>query len=74
MSEEEVKGSQAGHRDNIDDMYTVYNPYHAGEMGVICLPHDDGNETFEVTSTILDLLRMRGIYQGLHHENPHENE
>uniref|UniRef100_M1A7V3 Uncharacterized protein n=1 Tax=Solanum tuberosum TaxID=4113 RepID=M1A7V3_SOLTU len=62
MSEEEVNGSQAGHRDIIDYGNSVYNPFHSSEMGAICIPQADGNAIFEVTSTTLHLLQMRGLY------------
>ena len=68
-----MNGSQECHRDSIDDINSVYNPSHAGEMGAICLPQDYGNVTFEVTSTTLHLLQMRGLYGGLDHEDPHEH-
>uniref|UniRef100_M1BA46 Uncharacterized protein n=1 Tax=Solanum tuberosum TaxID=4113 RepID=M1BA46_SOLTU len=66
MSEEEVNGSQAGHRDGIDDINSVYNPSHSGEIGAICIPQDDGNAIFEVSSTTLHPLQMRGLYGGEH--------
>lgn len=72
MREEEVNGSQAGYQENIDDINSSYNPYHAGKMCAIFLPQDDGNEPFEVTSNTLYLLQMRGLYRGLDHENPHD--
>jgi len=68
-----VNGSQVGHPDGIDDINSVYNPSHAGEMGGICIPQADGNAIFDVTSTTLHLLQMRGLYGGLEHEDPHEH-
>jgi len=73
MSEEEMKDSQAGHRDGIDDFNSVYNSDQSGGMGAICILQTDGNAMLEVTSTTLHLLQMRGLYGGLDHEDPHEH-
>uniref|UniRef100_M1DMX2 Integrase core domain containing protein n=1 Tax=Solanum tuberosum TaxID=4113 RepID=M1DMX2_SOLTU len=35
------------HLDDIDDVNSVYNPAHMGEMGEICMPQADGNAMFE---------------------------
>uniref|UniRef100_M1DXZ0 Uncharacterized protein n=1 Tax=Solanum tuberosum TaxID=4113 RepID=M1DXZ0_SOLTU len=74
MSDEEMNDSQAGHRDDIDDINSVNNPDQSGVRGAICIPQTDGNVMFEVTSTNLHLLQMRGLYGGLDHEGPHEHE
>lgn len=67
-----MNGSQAGHRDDIDDVNSVYNPSHAGETGAVCIPQAEGNAVFEVTSTTLHLLQILGLYGGLAHEDLHE--
>ncbi|KAK4707117.1 hypothetical protein R3W88_033331 [Solanum pinnatisectum] len=42
-------------------------------MGAICPPLTDENAIYEVTSTTLHLLRMKGLYGGLNHKDPHEH-
>jgi len=73
MSDEERNNSQVGHRDDIDDINSVYNSDQSGGRGTICIPQTDGNAMFEVTSTTLHLLQMRGLYGGLDHDDPHEH-
>ncbi|WMV45970.1 hypothetical protein MTR67_039355, partial [Solanum verrucosum] len=55
MSKEEVNGSQAGHRDGIDDINSVYNSSRVVEMGAICIPQADGNEIFEASKWLAEL-------------------
>uniref|UniRef100_M1DYS8 Uncharacterized protein n=1 Tax=Solanum tuberosum TaxID=4113 RepID=M1DYS8_SOLTU len=62
MSEEEMKTSEAGHRDGIDDINSIYNPAQSGGMGAICIPKINENVMFKVTSTTLHLLEMSGPY------------
>ncbi|XP_015165482.1 uncharacterized protein [Solanum tuberosum] len=63
----------AFHRDDIDNINSVYNPAQVGEMGAICMPQADGSATFEVTSTTLYLIHSRGLYGGLEHEDSYEH-
>uniref|UniRef100_M1DG32 Uncharacterized protein n=1 Tax=Solanum tuberosum TaxID=4113 RepID=M1DG32_SOLTU len=63
MSEEEVNGSQVGHPDGIDDINSVYNPSHAGEMGGICIPQADGNAIFECGTLKKKILTQMELLQ-----------
>jgi len=73
MSEEETNDSQASHQDGIDDINSVYNPTQVGEMGAIFIPQAEGKAIYEVTSTTLHLLQIRGLYRGLDHEDLYEH-
>ncbi|KAH0709378.1 hypothetical protein KY284_010805 [Solanum tuberosum] len=63
----------AFHRDDIDDVNSVNNPAHMGEMGAICMPQAVGNAMFKVTSAKLQLIHSRGLFGGLEHEDPQEH-
>ena len=80
MSANGKNSCQAGHpaggafyRDDINDVNSVYNTSHVGEMGVICMAQADGNAMFEVTSTTLHLIHSRGLFGGLEHEDPNDH-
>jgi len=68
-----MDGSQEGQRDDVDDVNSVHDPIQLGRIGAICLLLAEKDATFDVTSTTLHLLQMKGLYGGLTHEDPHEH-
>ncbi|XP_049373329.1 uncharacterized protein LOC125838305 [Solanum verrucosum] len=80
MSVNDENSYQAGnpaddafHRDDIDDINSVYNLAQVSEIDASCIPQADRNATFEVTSTTLRLIHSRGLYGGSEHEDSYEH-
>ncbi|XP_015165388.1 uncharacterized protein [Solanum tuberosum] len=62
MSDEEMNDSQAGHRDGIDDINSVYNPDQSGGRGAICILQTYGNAILDsVNKGAADQLVRGGI-------------
>ncbi|WMV18457.1 hypothetical protein MTR67_011842 [Solanum verrucosum] len=58
--------------DDISNLYIV-NEDQLGCLGVIRLPPTIGNPMFHVTSTMLQLLQMKGLFGGHASEDPHDH-
>ena len=70
--------SQVGHKDKVRNLNDIQqsniNGLHLmGGTRDINIPLAHGNVVFQITSIMLQLLKLKGLFNGLAHEYPHEH-